>query len=508
MEETRTDSLSSLSNLSKNEKMFLKIINTCSHDISPSDFENLSVYMNTLFDSSSIPDQFIPIYIDLCFYFSGLYRERHQYKPVITHSSNPRLQQVSSEAWELLWQHAIDNTSYNELKLNTYAKLFLRDKAAAYAAILAFQNAEGLNSETTEESVLTYDFQFAIFRNKGDKYRKLLTLNTAYLQNETDDAVVDKFMTGLISMFEQYSEGTKLLLKEFEAQDFWEIIHFHNLPEKSTRMGFRQISRAKTNFGNLHPATKSIILNVLRSEMSLDPDVEKYPIGGFAEITNSCSNLDNIVRTEFVYCGEKISKNFDIFDLRMVKKETTYYERDQSISFDPKRYLCISMHQMNDLNHKVKEQPYQLKILTIAIVSKFVDDFLSIFKKTASKIDIFCDKETQNIFLTLYQREIDTGFINLIEEVEYEKYSSVIAVNTESENFISLIPGNTFKVKADMKTERFVFSNENMRKVVDSLLIASSKIKNKSFFISLKEATKLGASMRKARIKKNKEESV
>ncbi len=489
MSETKKPCLSSLS---KNESLYIKILSCCSHEMASSDFESLFIYLNTLFDTTIIPDQYIPLYIDLCFFFSGSYRER---KPMKNNSSQLQiaLYQSSSEAWDSLYENCNGNPSYQEMYNNTYSKLYMKDNASAYAATLAFQTLEGVYRECQDnednKTSLSFDFQFPILRDKKDKYKKMIDYISEYIFNEEDTEVTNNFTNDLISFFNQYTDAAKNLVKEFESQDFWEIINFENLPEKSTRMGFRQISRAKNSFGEIHPATKSVILNVLRNEMSLDPDVEKYPIGGFAEITCN-GELDNIVRTELVYCGENITPSFDIFDLRLVQKETSFYTRDQSISFDPKRYLLISMKNLKDICYKTKDQPYQVKVITIAIVSKFIDDFISIFKKTASKIDILCDQEDKNVFASIYSYEIEKGFINLIDETDYDKYSGVISVNKEIPDFISLIPGNVFKIRNESKTESFVYSEINMRNIVDSLLIHSAKIRNKSFFISLKEAIK------------------
>lgn len=489
MSETKKQRLSSIS---KNELLYATIVSCCSHELISSDFESLFVYLNTLFDTTLIPDQYIPLYIDLCFFFSGSYRER---KPIKNSSSQTHIAiyQASSEAWESFYENCGGNPSYQEMYNTTSSKLYLKDRASAYAATLAFQTLEGVYKEVQDneetQNKITFDFQFPIIREKKDKYKKITDSITDIISSEEDSVITDKFENNLISFFNEYNNASKNLTKEFESQDFWEIINFENLPEKSTRMGFRQISRAKTSFGEIHPATKSVILNVLRNEMSLDPDVEKYPIGGFAEITNN-GELDNIVRTELVYCGENISNNFDIFDLRLVQKEATFYTRDQSISFDPKRYILISMKNLKDICYKTKDQPYQVKVITIALVSKFIDDFISIFKKTASKVDILCDKEDANIFTSIYNYEIEKGFINIIEETDYDKYSGVVSVNKEIPDFISLIPGNVFKIRNESKTESFVYSEINMRNIVDSLLIHSAKIRNKSFFISLREAIK------------------
>lgn len=481
-----------LSSLSKNELLYMKIISCCSHELSSSDFDSFFIYLNTLFDTTIIPDQYIPLYIDLCFFFSGFYRERHPSKSNYS-QINIELYQAFSEAWESLYQNCNSNASYQEMFNNTYSKLYMRDNASAYAATLAFQPLEFLHRETQEdektENKLTFEFQFPILRDKKEKYKNKISLLDEIINNEDDPDVIFNFENDLINFFNAYTDASKKLIKEFESQDFWEIINFESLPEKSTRIGFRQISRAKISFGEIHPATKSIILNVLRNEMSLDPDVEKYPIGGFAEITNN-GELDNIVRTELVFCDEKISSSFDIFDLRLIQKETTFYTRDQSISFDPKRYILISMKNLKDICYKTKDQPYQVKIITIAIISKFIDDFISIFSKTCSKIDIVCDQEDKNIFVSIYNYEIEKGFINLIEEAQYDKYSGVISVNKEMPEFISLIPGNTFKIKNNSKTESFSYSDSNMRNVVNLLLIHSAKIRNKSFFISLNNSIK------------------
>jgi hypothetical protein len=157
------------------------------------------------------------------------------------------------------------------------------------------------------------------------------------------------------------------------------------LDKEYLRMQTRNLIRVREVIPELDPHDIDLSNEASEAESNF-VDETYYPTGGFTQISNR-GRFESLVPSELAYMGEG-DGGIDLFDLRFVEGELTFFLRDSGQLLRKRRAIHFVVDLRNPLDMKYPGHSFQLSAEVLGMILALVRDLSKLFQGDAVDYNI------------------------------------------------------------------------------------------------------------------------
>lgn len=204
------------------------------------------------------------------------------------------------------------------------------------------------------------------------------------------------------------------------VEDVFELERGLALRPLAQRVAWRHAWQAAEFIREVLPLNRPPIRRVGRSVATRVEDEDRYPVGGYASLSNR-GTMESLLHSQLAFMDDAESP--DLFDLKLVRDELLYFARDENTFYRRRKLIVVSLDDSLD-NERVKDPQLtwqRLSMLNGILLAgvKTLQNWLSdhalqwiiALPENPSSLS-----EEQELFRTVFTDEIEHQTVQIIRE--------------------------------------------------------------------------------------------